>query len=81
MARRETRPRPTFFSLGETRPRQDTLQCYPPAMTFLLAMLLAAAEPSVAAIAAPVGGTTGFTAVELASGRALGLNQDKPFPC
>jgi beta-lactamase class A len=49
-------------------------------MTFFLAMLLAAAEPSLAAIAEPAGGTVGFAAVELATGRMLGLNQDQPFP-
>jgi hypothetical protein len=49
-------------------------------MTFFLAMLLATAEPSLAAIAEPAGGTVGFAAVELATGRMLGLNRDQPFP-
>jgi beta-lactamase class A len=49
-------------------------------MTSFLAMLLAAAEPSLAAIAEPAGGTVGFAAVELATGRMLGLNQSQPFP-
>ena len=49
-------------------------------MIFLLTALLAAADPSIAAIAEPAGGTVGFAAVELATGRTLGLNQDKPFP-
>jgi beta-lactamase class A len=49
-------------------------------MMFFVAMLLAAAEPSLAAIVEPAGGTVGFAAVELASGRTLGLNQNEPFP-
>jgi len=44
-----------------------------------LAMLLAIAEPSLAAIAKPAGGTVGFVAVELATGRTLGLNRNQPF--
>jgi beta-lactamase class A len=46
----------------------------------LLAMLLAVASPSIEAIAAQAGGTVGFTALDLASGRSLGLHQDDPFP-
>ena len=49
-------------------------------MMFLIAMLLATAEPSIAAIVEPAGGTVGFAAVELETGRTLGLNQDRPFP-
>jgi len=55
-------------------------QCYPPAMLFFLAMLLATAEPSLAAIAEPAGGTVGFAAMELATGRMLGLNRNQPLP-
>ena len=40
---------------------------------FFIAMLLIAAEPSIQAIVEPAGGTVGFAAVELASGRSLGL--------
>jgi beta-lactamase class A len=47
---------------------------------FFIAMLLATAEPSIQAIAEPAGGTVGFAAVELASGRSLGLKQNEPFP-
>jgi beta-lactamase class A len=47
---------------------------------FLFAVLLLAAEPSFQAIVEPAGGKVGFAAVELASGRALGLHQDEPFP-
>jgi beta-lactamase class A len=46
---------------------------------FFLAMLLIA-EPSLQAIVEPAGGTVGFAAVELASGRSLGLRQTEPFP-
>jgi beta-lactamase class A len=46
----------------------------------LLAMLLAVASPSIQAIAARAGGTVGFAALDLASGRSLGLHQDDPFP-
>lgn len=49
-------------------------------MTFFLFMLLIAAEPSIAAIAEPAGGTVGFAAVDLATGRMLGLNQNERFP-
>jgi Beta-lactamase enzyme family len=49
-------------------------------MMFFIAMLLATAEPSMQAIVEPAGGTVGFAAVELASGRELGLKQDEPFP-
>jgi beta-lactamase class A len=49
-------------------------------MTLFLAMLLATAGPSLAAIAEPAGGTVGFAAVELATGRMLGPNQNQPFP-
>ena len=45
-----------------------------------LAMLLAAAEPLFAAIAEPAGGAVRFPAVKLATGRMLGLNQNKQFP-
>jgi beta-lactamase class A len=58
----------------------EDLRCYPVALTFFIAMLLATAEPSIQAIAEPAGGTVGLAAVELASGRSLGLKQDKPFP-
>jgi beta-lactamase class A len=47
---------------------------------FFIVMLLATAEPSMQAIAEPAGGTVGFAAVELASGRSLGLKQNEPFP-
>jgi len=56
------------------------LRCYPPAMTFFIAMLLATAEPSIQAIAEPAGGTVGFAAMELASGRSLGLKRNESFP-
>ena len=46
----------------------------------LLAMLLAVASPSIQAIAARADGTVGFAALDLASGRSLGLHQDDPFP-
>ena len=49
-------------------------------MLFFIAMLLAFAEPSVQAIVEPAGGTVGFAAVELGSGRSLGLRQDERFP-
>jgi beta-lactamase class A len=49
-------------------------------MMFFITMLLFAAEPSLQAIVEPAGGTVGFAAVELASGRSLGLKQDEPFP-
>jgi beta-lactamase class A len=49
-------------------------------MLFFIAMLLASAEPSLQAIAEPAGGTVGFAAVELETGRTLGLSRDKPFP-
>jgi hypothetical protein len=47
---------------------------------FFTAMLLATAEPSMQAIVEPAGGTVGFAAVELSSGRSLGLKQNEPFP-
>ena len=47
---------------------------------YFVAMLLLAAEPSLQAIVEPAGGMVGFAAKDLASGRLLGLNQDKPFP-
>ena len=47
---------------------------------FFITMLLATAEPSMQAIAEPAGGTVGFAAVDLASGRSLGLRQDERFP-
>jgi beta-lactamase class A len=46
----------------------------------LLAILLVTAGPPLDAIAAPAGGTVGFAAQDLASGRSLGLRQDQPFP-
>jgi beta-lactamase class A len=49
-------------------------------MMLFITMLLFAAEPSLQAIAEPAGGTVGFAAVDLASGRSLGLRQDEPFP-
>ena len=49
-------------------------------MMFFVAMLFATAEPSIQAIAEPAGGTVGFAAVELGSGRSLGLKQNEPFP-
>ena len=49
-------------------------------MMFFITMLLFAAEPSLQAIVEPAGGTVGFAAVELTSGRSLGLRQDEPFP-
>ena len=49
-------------------------------MTFFVAMLLATAEQSLQAIAEPAGGKVGFAAVDLASGRSLGLRQNEPFP-
>jgi beta-lactamase class A len=49
-------------------------------MLFFIAMLLAFAEPSLQTIAKPAGGTVGFAAMDLTSGRLLGLNQDRPFP-
>jgi len=49
-------------------------------MIFFLAMLLATAEPSIAAIAEPAGGMVGFAAVQLETGRTLGRNKDKLFP-
>jgi len=49
-------------------------------MLFFIAMLLASAEPSLQAIVEPAGGTVGFAAKDLASGRLLGLNQDKALP-
>jgi beta-lactamase class A len=49
-------------------------------MLLFMTMLLLAAEPSIQAIVEPAGGTVGFAAVELASGRSLGLRQDEPFP-
>ena len=45
-----------------------------------IAMLLGAAEPPMQAIVEPAGGTVGFAAVELASGRSLGLRQDERVP-
>jgi beta-lactamase class A len=47
---------------------------------FFLTLLLMAAEPSFQAIVEPAGGKVGFAAVELASGRSLGLKQNEPFP-
>ena len=47
---------------------------------FFIAMLLVAADPSLQAIVEPAGGTVGFAAVELGSGRALGLKQNEQFP-
>jgi beta-lactamase class A len=47
---------------------------------FFLTLLLMAAEPSFQAIVEPAGGKVGFAAVELASGRSLGLHQNEPFP-
>jgi len=49
-------------------------------MMLFIAMLLVAAEPSFQAIAEPAGGKVGFAAVDLASGRSLGLRQNEPFP-
>jgi hypothetical protein len=49
-------------------------------MMFFIAMLLATAEPSMQAIVEPAGGAVGFAAVELASGRSLGLKQNELFP-
>jgi len=43
-------------------------------------MLLATAAPSLQAIVEPAGGTVGFAAVELESGRSLGLRQNERFP-
>jgi beta-lactamase class A len=47
----------------------------------LLSLALLAAEPaSLQAIAAPAGGAVGFAALDLASGRTLGLNERQVFP-
>jgi beta-lactamase class A len=47
---------------------------------FFIAMLLIAAEPSFQAMVEPAGGKVGFAALDLASGRSLGLHQNQPFP-
>jgi beta-lactamase class A len=48
-------------------------------MLLLLALVLAVA-PSPQTIAAPAGGTVGFAAVDLASGRSLGMRENERFP-
>jgi beta-lactamase class A len=45
----------------------------------LLVSLLVAADP-LASLAAPAGGSVGFAALDLASGRTLALNDRDPFP-
>jgi beta-lactamase class A len=50
---------------------------------FLLMLLLAVATPTVAALdemVAPAGGTVGFAAVDLTTGRTLGRHERDPFP-
>lgn len=52
-------------------------------MTALLMLLVAAAAPSAAAIeemVAPAGGTVGFAARDLSTGRSLGRHENDPFP-
>jgi len=50
-----------------------------PSLSLSLALL--AVEPaSLQAIAAPAGGAVGFAALDLASGRTLALNDQRPFP-
>ena len=46
----------------------------------LLPLLLLAADPSLQALAAPAGGVVGFAALDLASGRTLGLRENDAFP-
>ncbi len=48
-------------------------------MPFLL-LLLIVLDPSLQTIVAPAGGRVGFAAVDLTTGRTLGLHQDEPFP-
>jgi beta-lactamase class A len=50
---------------------------------FLLMLLLAVATPTVAALdetVVPAGGTVGFAAMDLTSGRTLGRHESDPFP-
>jgi beta-lactamase class A len=57
------------------------LPLVPPLLSLSLSLSLLAVEPaSLQTIAAPAGGTVGFAALDLASGRTLGLNERKAFP-
>jgi beta-lactamase class A len=47
---------------------------------FLLGALLLVASPDFHRIVAPAGGRVGFAALDLASGRTLGLREDETFP-
>src|SRR5947207_11148970 len=52
-------------------------------MTALLMLLAAVAAPSAAAfdeMAAPAGGTVGFAAMDLSTGRSLGRRENERFP-
>jgi beta-lactamase class A len=49
-------------------------------LIFFITFLLLAAEPSLQAIVEPAGGSVGFAAVAVHSGRSLGLHQDQAFP-
>src|SRR3954468_3855220 len=54
-------------------------------MALLLTFLLAAATPTptpiaFAELAAPAGGSVGFAALDLSSGRSLGWHEAEPFP-
>jgi beta-lactamase class A len=51
-----------------------------PSLTSLLMFALLAVDPSIAALVAPAGGRVGFAALDLASGRVLGLNENEAFP-
>jgi beta-lactamase class A len=49
-------------------------------LPLLLSLLLAAPQPSPRELAAPAGGIVGFAALDLATGRTLGLHENEGFP-